>query len=83
MPAILVKIGSKNKLCVNLIGPVKIYKKSKLILLLKAVKIIDPITGWFVISQYNDKKLMTIANLVITMWLYTYHCRMEIIYYCG
>ena len=33
---------------------------------------IDPVTGWFEVTQYNDKKAMTIANLVETTWLVRY-----------
>ena len=33
---------------------------------------IDPVTWWFEISQYNDKKGMMIENLVETMWLVRY-----------
>ena len=36
-----------NKLCVDLIGPYKIRIKGKYPLILKAVTVIDPITGWF------------------------------------
>ena len=34
---------------------------------LKAVTMIEPLTRWFVISQYNDKRVISIANLVETM----------------
>ena len=30
---------------------------------------IDPVTGWFEITQYNDKKGISILNLVETLWL--------------
>ena len=33
---------------------------------------IDPVTGWFEVAQYSDKKAMTIANLVETTWLARY-----------
>ena len=33
---------------------------------------IDPVTGWFEITQYSDKKVMTTANLVETIWLVQY-----------
>ena len=41
---------------------------------------IDPITGWFNIPQYNDKREISIANLVDTMWLGRYHRTIEITY---
>ena len=30
---------------------------------------INRITGWFEITQYNDKREISIANLVETTWL--------------
>ena len=44
---------------------------------------IDPVTGWFKITQYNDRRAMSIANPVETMWLSRYPRSMEIIYYQG
>ena len=41
---------------------------------------IDPVTGWFEITQYNNKKSITIANLVETMWLVQYPWLVEITY---
>ena len=41
---------------------------------------IDPVTGWFEIIQYDDKIAITIANLVETMWLTRYPRPMEITY---
>ena len=33
---------------------------------------IDPVTGWFEITQYNNKIVISIANLVESMWLSRY-----------
>ena len=33
-------------------------------IIIKALIMIDPVTGWFKILQYNDKQADTIANLV-------------------
>ena len=44
----------------------KVQKES---LNLKAVTMIDPVTGWSKITQYNDKRVISITNLVETMWL--------------
>ena len=33
---------------------------------------VDPVIIWFEITQYNDKRGITIANLVETLWLYRY-----------
>ena len=58
-----------NKLCVDIIGPYKIRRKGIYPLILKPVSIIDPVTGWFEIIQYNNNKANTIVNLVETTWL--------------
>ena len=47
---------------------------------LKAVTMMDPVTGWFEITKYNDKKSMKISNLVKTMWLVRYIWPVEILY---
>ena len=47
---------------------------------LKAVTMIDPVTGWFKIVQYYYKKLTSIENLVQTRWLSRYTRLMEITY---
>ena len=44
---------------------------------------IDPITDWFEVTQYNNKKVMSIANLVETTWLVQYPFPEEIMYYRG
>ena len=41
-------------------GCTKIMTNSKIMHILKNVTIIDPVTGWFVIVQYNDKQSATI-----------------------
>ena len=33
---------------------------------------IDPATGWFKIKQYDDKKSITVANIVKQEWLARY-----------
>ena len=57
------------KICVDLTVLYKTFKNWRKIIILKSDTMIDPITGWFEITQYNNKKAMTIANLVETMWL--------------
>ena len=54
----------QNKLCVYFMGPYKIHRKIKQPLILKPVTMLDPVTGWFLIKQYSNKKAMTITNLV-------------------
>ena len=41
---------------------------------------IDPVTGWFEVVRYDDKRQITIANLVETMWLSRYPRPIEITY---
>ena len=41
---------------------------------------IDPVTGQFKITQYDDKRALSIANLVETTWLSRYSRPMEIMY---
>ena len=54
-----------NYLYVDLIGPSVIRRKGKKENLhLKAVMMINTVTGWFEIVRYDDKRAITIANLV-------------------
>ena len=39
---------------------------------LRCVTMIDPVTGWFKIKQYDDKKSITVANIVKQEWLARY-----------
>ena len=41
--------------------------------ILKYVTMVDPITGWFKIMHYKNKKVTTTKNLVETMFLTRYH----------
>lgn len=59
-------------LCVDLIGPYKINRKGKPVLVCRCVTMIDPATGWFEISQYRDKESITVANIVEEQWLSRY-----------
>ena len=61
-----------NKLYLDLIGPYKIRRKGKDPLILKTVTTIDPVTGWFEVTQYSDNKAMMTANLEETTWLVRY-----------
>ena len=69
LPAKLSEETPWNKLCVDLIGPYRILGKGERHILLKAVKMVYPVTGWFEVTQYTNKKVMTITKLVETMWL--------------
>jgi hypothetical protein len=63
-----------DRLCVNLIGPYKIKSTVKGVKIppLKAITMIDPVTSWFEIKQYDDKKSITVANIVEQEWLTHY-----------
>ena len=41
---------------------------------------IDNATVWFEITQYNDKRAISIAKLVETAWLYRYPGTMNFMY---
>ena len=45
-----------NILCVDLIYPYKIHQRGEEMLILKPVTMINPVTGWFGMNQYNNKK---------------------------
>ena len=80
MPAKLAEEKQRNKICVDIIGPYKIQRKGKLHLILKYVTMIDPVTGWFGVTQNNDKKAMMIVDLVKTTRLARYPWPVEITY---
>ena len=61
-----------DKLCVDLIGPYKIRRKGQPDLVCRCVTMIDPATGWFEICQYDDKRSITVANIVEQEWLCRY-----------
>ena len=46
----------------------------------EAIALIDPIIGWFKITQYDDKREIQIVNFVETVWLAIYPGPMEITY---
>jgi hypothetical protein len=58
-----------DKICID-IGPYKIQRKGKKDLVCKGqcVILINPATGWFEVHQYNDKQLMTVANILEQEW---------------
>ena len=73
LPAKVAEEISRNKLCVDLIGPYAIRCKGKKEKLrLKSVTMINPVTGWFEVVCYDDKRAITISNLVETKRLSRY-----------
>ena len=69
VPTKLVDETQRNKLCVYLIGPYNICIKGEYLLILKVVTIVYRATGWFEVREYDNKKVITITNLVMTAWL--------------
>ena len=70
-----------NKLCMGLIGPYFIrIKGKKKYLNLKAVTIIDYVTGWFKKTQYDNKREISTTDLVETTLLTRYPWPTEITY---
>jgi hypothetical protein len=63
-----------DRLCVNLICPYDIKSNVKRVKIppLKCITMIDPATGWFEIKQYDDKKSITVTNIVEQEWLTHY-----------
>ena len=59
---------------IHAIGPYKIWTKKHghKILELWCVTMLDPATGWFKIKQYDDKKSITVSNIVRQEWLARY-----------
>ena len=50
---------------------------------LKSLTMIGTIIGWFQVLRYDDKRAITITNLVETTWLSTYPRPIETTYYQG
>jgi hypothetical protein len=69
-----------DRLCVGLIGPYNIKNNMKEVNIppLECITMIDPATGWFEIKQYDDKKSITVANIVEQEWL-THYLRPSLI----
>ena len=73
-----------DRLLVYLIGPYKIRKDGHDDpLILKALTMIDPTTGWSEILRYNNKQADKITNLVDQTWLYRYPSSTIITYNWG
>ena len=76
------KLGNTTeKLCLYLIVPyVIILKGHKENLNIIAVTMIEPVTVWFKITKYGNKRAIQIAELVEPTWLTRYPRPMEITY---
>jgi hypothetical protein len=72
LPPKLAEATPGDKLCVDLIGPYKIRRKGKEDLICRCVTMIDPATAWFEIQQYDDKKSITVANIIEQEWFSRY-----------
>ena len=72
LPANIVEETRWNKMCVDFTGPYKICQRENQPLNLKAVIIIDIVTGWFEMRQYKNKTAMKTENLVDNLCLVRY-----------
>jgi hypothetical protein len=72
-----------DRLCVDLIGPYNIKSNGVKIPPLKCVTMINPATGWFKIKQYDDKKSITVTNIIEQEWLTCYSQPSLITLDCG
>ena len=71
-------------MCVDLLGPYVIRRNSKKEKLhLKAVTVNNTVTGWFKIAKYEDKRAISIANLIETLRLSRWPKPIEIMYNQG
>ena len=61
-----------DRLSVDLIGPYTIERKGQEPLTLQELTMINPVTNWFEIVEYDNKKAATIADLVEQTWLARY-----------
>jgi hypothetical protein len=63
-----------DRLCIDLIGVynIKSNVKGAKIPPLKCITMINQATGWFEIKQYDDKKSISVANIVEQEWLTHY-----------
>ena len=81
LPAKIAESDPWEILCVDLIGPYhfKLKKKKNVDLILHAVTMIDPATGWFEISEIPNKESHTVAEAVEQTWLSRYPWPTQII----
>jgi transposase InsO family protein len=78
-----IKVAETNPwktLCVDLIGPYTIKRKGQESLRVQCCTMIDPATGWFEIASYDDKRSITIANIVEQTWLSRYPWPTQLIF---
>ena len=81
LPAKLAEEIPWNKICVDIIGTYDIRRKGKKENLhLKAVTVLDTLTGCFEVVRYDDQRAITIVNLVETTWLSGYPRPVELTY---
>ena len=69
-------------LCIDLIGPYTINRKnkSKQPLILWAITMIDPATGWFEMREIKTKSADVIANILEIAWLSRYPWPLQLIF---
>jgi hypothetical protein len=55
-------------------------RTDKITVICRCVTMIDPATGWFEIHQYNDKRSITVANIVEQEWFSRYPWPTQVTY---
>jgi hypothetical protein len=71
LPEMEAEAMPSDRLCIDLIGPYNIKSNVKGVKIppLKCVTMINPATGWFEIKHYDEKKSITVANIIEQEWL--------------
>ena len=82
LPSKLSKVILCNELCVYLIVTSTIYREIYIYvyIMIKSFMMIDPVTGWFKITQYDNKRSILAKNLVDTTLVTRYPWLTEITY---
>ena len=81
LPEKIAETNPWDVLCIDLIGPYKIERKNKKKpLILWALTMIDPATGWFEMREIKTKKADEVANVLEQAWLTRYPWPTQMIY---
>ena len=72
LPSKEAKTNPWDTLCVDLIGPYKIRRKGKKDLILWCLTMIDPVTGWFEMTEIANKTAAEVADIAEKTWFTRY-----------
>ena len=73
-------INPWEKLCVDLIGPYTLKRKHKPALKLWCLTMIDPATGWFEMTEIENKSALYVAEKLQQVWLTRYPRPSSLVY---